>query len=208
MPTRNPARDLTPPFSYNPKTGRYTDSRGKFVAAETVRAAVNTVLEASQERQRNLSQQLQNGTISLADWQRGMAQEIRSSHSIAAATANGGWAQMDRSEWGKVGNKVKKELKYLNKFAADIEAGRVNLDGRFRARADLYVTGARQTYAQSERAAMGTRGKTQERNVLGAADHCPGCLEASGEGWVDIGTLTPIGARDCMSRCHCHMEYK
>ena len=208
MPSRNPARNLVPPFSYNPGSNRYTDSGGRFVSGDTVRGALNDVIVASQARTHQLTQDLRDGYISLADWQRGMAQEVRTTQAIAHATAKGGWSQMTQSDWGRVGNEVKRQVKYLNNFAKDIETGKVPLDGRLTARADLYPQAARNTYSRTEGASRQEAGLKQERNILGDADHCDGCLEATAEGWVDIGSLVPVGQRDCMSRCHCHLEYR
>lgn len=55
---------------------------------------------------------------------------------------------------------------------------------------------------------MANRGYVEERSVLGIADHCDGCLAEAGKGWRPIGTLLPIGGRDCKARCRCHFEYR
>jgi hypothetical protein len=205
---RNPASKLVPPFSYDPRSNRYRDSAGHFVSGATVRGALNDVLDAGRQRVSALSQELRDGTISLADWQRRMAQEVRTAQAVSAASAKGGWAAMTKSDWGKVGNSTKQQLKYLQQFALDIESGKQPLDGRLIARAELYPQAGRQTYSRVERQGRQEAGLAKERNVLGEADHCNGCLEATAEGWVEIGELVPIGDRDCMGRCKCHLEYK
>ncbi len=208
MPSRNQARDLTPSFSYNPGSNRYTDSAGRFVSGDTVREALNTVIDASRERSKQLTQDLRDGYITLADWQRGMAQEIRVTQGIAHATAKGGWEQMTKSDWGKVGNETKKQYRYLNNLAKDIETGKVPLDGRLSARADLYPQAGRNTFSRVEGNSRQEAGLTKERNVLGEADHCDDCLEETAKGWQPIGEISDPGERQCGNRCKCHLEYK
>jgi hypothetical protein len=52
-------------------------------------------------------------------------------------------------------------------------------------------------------------GVTHERRVLDDAvkDHCQTCLDEAERDWQPIGTLTPIGSADCMSRDRCYFEY-
>jgi hypothetical protein len=52
------------------------------------------------------------------------------------------------------------------------------------------------------------RGLTSERNILAIADNCTGCVVETGRGWVPIGSLVPIGERDCLSNCLCTYEYR
>jgi hypothetical protein len=137
-----------------------------------------------------------------------MAQEIRTTQAIAHATAKGGWQQMTKSDWGKVGNEVKQQLKYLNNLAVDIERGKVPLDGRLSARADLYPQAARNTHARVEQNSRVDNGQKKVRNVLGAADHCDDCLEETAKGWQPLDEISMPGERQCLSRCKCHLEYK
>jgi hypothetical protein len=208
VPTRNPARNLTPPYSYNPASNRYTDSRGRFVSGDVVRDALNTVIAASQERTKQLTQDLRDGYISLATWQKGMAQEIRVTQGIAHATAKGGWGQMTKSDWGKVGNEVKRQTKYLNNLAKDIETGKVPLDGRLSARADLYPQAARNTYSRTEGSSRKEAGLKEVKNILGDADHCDDCLEETAKGWQPLGEISEPGTRQCLARCKCYLTYR
>lgn len=48
-----------------------------------------------------------------------------------------------------------------------------------------------------------------ERLVMGRpkTDHCPECPNDAALGWQPIGTLRPIGDRECGVLCLCHFEY-
>ena len=50
---------------------------------------------------------------------------------------------------------------------------------------------------------------THEQNILDAfvERHCSECPELSDLGWQPIGTLPPIGLRECGSNDRCHFEF-
>jgi hypothetical protein len=49
---------------------------------------------------------------------------------------------------------------------------------------------------------------TQERRVLGPADHCPECPGLASTGWQPLGLLPDIGDTVCRAHCACHFEYR
>jgi len=191
-------------YIWSPASGRYHDQdTGRFVSNLAINQAVDSVIAQAATHLAGLTQQLQSGAITLADWQAGMAQEIKLLHTGAAALGRGGWQQMSASDWGWTGQRIKQQYQYLTNFAHDIATGKQAMDGRLIARAMMYADATRSTQKEMQRRTGMLRGNLEERNVLGAAEHCAGCLSASGMGWVPIGTLPPIGARQCRSRCRC-----
>lgn len=196
-------------YRFNERAGRYIDGRGRFVPNTMVRAELDKTLQTSQQAMRNLSGGLRTGKISLADWQTGMMREIKNTHLSSAALAKGGWAQMTPADYGRVGAEVKKQYAYLDNFAQQIASGEQRLDGVFLRRADMYFEAGRGTFHDVERLEKGKRGMTEERSILDpSARHCDGCLQEAARGWVSIGSLVRIGARDCLTRCRCMIEYR
>jgi hypothetical protein len=195
-------------YGWNPATNRYINlETGRFVAASTVRDALESVMEASAARMNAVTQQLVDRQISLASWQTEMMQNIKLSHTAAAASANGGWAQMTQSDWGAAGQMIREQYDYLRNFANQIADGTQPLDGRVLVRADMYGDAARNTFEEMRRRGETEGGMQFERRVLGQADHCPDCLDYAAEGWQPIGTLPQIGDSVCLTRCHCTFEY-
>jgi hypothetical protein len=201
---------LSSEYAWNEEAGRYVSlTTGRFVPFSAVRDALESVIDASAVRMNVVTEQLIGQQISLAEWQSVMREQIKLSHTAAAAASRGGWAQMSQADWGAAGRMIRDQYDYLRNFAEQIANGTQALDGRALVRADLYGDAARGTFEQMRRRYEQLQnGMTEERRVLGEADHCPGCLEQAQQGWQPIGTLDPIGAEECITRCHCTFWYR
>jgi hypothetical protein len=200
---------LTPAFTWSDASQRYRGANGKYIKREVVRRALDTALDRSRNEVQRLSRALVNGTIDIPTWQIKTAQEIKSMHLASASLAKGGWAQMGPREFGKVGNTLRNEYGYLAKFAEQIKSGEQKLDGSLISRANLYAQGPRGTYHAIEARGMLDQGKAECRNVLGGSDHnCEGCLAETAKDWQPLGTLIPVGERQCLSNCRCSVEYR
>lgn len=189
---------------------RYYDlDTGQFVSNADVLGALESVIDQSALNMNALSLQLQNGEISIASWQSSMMQEIKISHLASTTAANGGWAQMTQADWGFAGSQIKEQYRYLNNFAQQIANGEQPLDGRFMVRTDLYGDASRDSYEAQRFRLMEQSGFEEELWELDpSADHCDGCLEQAGKGWVPLGELDNIGDEDCQVRCRCTKRYR
>lgn len=194
-------------YTWDQAAGRYRDARGRFVPRAAVRSAIDDALARANARARSLAEQLRGRRISLADWTLQMRGLVKEVHLYSAAAAKGGWDQLSPADYGRVGQVVRGEYAFLQRFAADIAAGRP-LDGRFLRRVELYAQAGRRTYHQVERADMEVRGYDLEENILGPADHCDECPSLTAQGPVPIGTLPPIGTRTCLANCRCRIRYR
>ena len=201
---------LTSQYGWNESAGRYVDlDTGRFVPFSDVRNALESVIDVSGVRMNILTENLVGGQISLAEWQAGMMEQIKISHTASAASARGGWAQMSQSDWGAAGRLVRMQYDYLSNFANEIASAKQLLNGTALVRADLYADAARGTFEEIRRRYERTmNGMEQERRVLGEADHCKGCLDQAALGWKPIGSLDPIGAEECVTRCHCTFIFR
>lgn len=197
----------TSQYRWNAKVGRYLDARGRFVPAAAIRQELDAALEAAKRRMSSLAEQLRTGAITLDEWFVESGKIVKQVHLYSAAAAKGGWAQLTASDFGTIGAIVKEQYKFLARFAQQITDG-LTLDGRFLRRADLYSQAGRATYHKTESGEMKKREKTEERSVLNPADHCADCIGESRRNWQPIGTLIPIGERECGAGCKCTMEYR
>jgi len=204
-----PSHPITPKFAWNETAGRYANSSGQFVKFSEIRDALESVMDASAVRMNNLTQSLIDSQISLAEWQSGMLEQIKLSHTAAAAASRGGWAQMSQADWGAAGRMIRDQYDFLRGFANQIANGTQALDGRALVRADLYGDASRGTFEEMRRRYQTSmNGMEEERRILGEADHCEDCLDAAAEEWQPIGTLPAIGDSVCLTRCHCKFIYR
>lgn len=199
---------MPPIYRWNAPAARYVLATGVFVPRTPVRHALDVALQREANDMRALADRLRDGRITVAQWQRQMRQQMKSLHIYSATIANGGAAQMGPRQYGRVGAVLKKQYRYLDRFAGQIARGEVPLDGRFMQRVDLYAHAGRVTYTTEDGRVHKAAGYREERSVLHVADHCNECMDEAQRGWVSIGTVTPPGSRQCLSRCHCTMEYR
>jgi hypothetical protein len=195
-------------FRWNGGAARYIAPTGRFVSRSAVRATLDVVLDVQADRVRALSEGLVAGTTTLATWRTAMVQAIKVAHLEGAAVARGGWHAMTQEDYEWTGERIHAQLTWLQQFHDNLASGFVPLDGSIASRAEMYVAAGRGTQREMERRMAQARGVQSEKNVLGPADHCAGCLDATAQGWVPIGTLPPIGDRTCLSNCHCWLIFK
>jgi hypothetical protein len=194
-------------FSWDPVGARYRDTAtGRYVPAGQVRAALDAVVDGSAERMRAIAGRLQSGEISLKEWQLGMAREIKAVHVAATASSAGGFAQLSQADLGWVGQRVRTQYQYLDRYAREIASGKQPMDGTLLSRAALYGHAGRATGREAERRESRLRGDDEARRVLGVADHCRTCLSEARRGWQPIGDLRAIGDTECGPNDACHFE--
>lgn len=202
---------LTPRYYWDDRTSQYHDQVTKrFVARLDVRKALDIAVKITMSDFRAIASQLQQGQMSLADFQLQGEALIKRIHVLEAAAARGGWAQMTASDWGWVGQRVRVQYDYWRNFMNDIATGKQRLDGRFLRRVDMYANAGRTTFEEMTRRMMRGKGMNYVRRVLGEAEHChegerPGCLEEEAKGWFEIDdpAYVPIGNATCLTGCQC-----
>lgn len=200
---------LTPQYLWNEAAHNYTNrTTGRFVSRQVIRGQLDKVIDASSQVMRAISQQLRDGDISLAEWQTGMMQQIKTTHLAGGAMQKGGWQQMSQADFGRVGRIVRNEYGFLRDLAEEIASGKQKLDGTLVRRAALYGQEGRPTYLAFWDSTAAQRGFDEERSILNPAEHCAECVSEAGKGFQPIGQMIPIGRRTCRSNDRCDKEYR
>lgn len=196
------------PFTFSDTTGRYRDAdSGRLVSEAVVRKAIDQAADAASDHLADLSARLLRGELKLSEWQLEAMRTVKMAHVATGIVAHGGRLLMTPAEWGYLGSRIKAEYQYLRTFAEQIADGTQPLDGRLEARARLYGQACRATFAATVARDQPARGYEAERNIMGAAEHCPECRALSDRGWVPLGTLPLPGTRVCLTNCHCRISY-
>lgn len=177
------------------------------MSRQEVRRALDTALMREQRKISRLAIELRTNRITINQWQLAMRTATKNVHLYSAAAARGGFAQMRKSDFGRVGAALRKQYTYIDRLAGEIGGG-LPLDGRFLSRVQLYAQSGRSSYVDHDMRLHRDLGYGEERSHLGVADHCDECVAADAMGWQPIGSITPIGSRQCLSRCKCSMSYR
>jgi len=192
---------------WNPTLARYRDARtGRIVSTAQVRRAIDVSLDQYKALARSLAQQLRAGEISLRTWEAEMRVIVKDAQLLGAASAAGGWAQLDQRSLGRAGREIRDQYAFLDNFATEVMTGDQKLDGTLANRAIMYVEAARQGYENEREAVERAAGYAEEKSARHASDSCEGCVREEARGWVAIGELVPIGDRNCLTRCRCTIE--
>lgn len=195
-------------YTFDPRTGRYRAPNGRLVPRAEIRDAVDRAIAALRRQASDVTAQLRAGTISVDEWETAMRQVVKDTHLLNMVASRGGWDQMTQADFGRVGQIVRTQYNYLGGFAAEIGAGIQPLDGRVTVRAQMYADMGRATYETDQRVQQRALGASEERSILHPADHCDDCIAEAAKGWQPIGTLIPIGERQCLSNCACTFMYQ
>jgi len=187
---------------------RYRDRHtGRLVPERTARAQAEDLNQrfyrANMDRQ---TERLINGDINLQTWQDRMRREIKDAHITNMVVGRGGRQQVEFSDWGRVGQRLQMQYRFLDTFAQEIQQGNMT-EAQIRARAVMYATAPRTAYFDGMTAAGQAAGHTEERRILNPAEHCDDCIGYAARGWVPVGTLPKPGQGSvCLSNCKCEYE--
>lgn len=187
------------------KSKRQYYRNGETVSDDELNGWIHQTVDKAMDRIEQLSRRYVAGEINHAEWVIDFKAEIKKGLRGMAHLANGG--ELDPRTLGALGAAVREQYKFLDRFASAVENGDVKLGPGLIARSKMYADGFWGQYQNFQRLREEEAGMAYERLVLGAAQHCPECQHDANRGFVKIGTLKPLGSRQCLSRCRCHFEY-
>lgn len=196
-------------WRYDPVSGRYRGSNGRFLSQSAVEALVDGRINKLGTLLRRLTNMLDDGSISLVQWQESVREALKLAHTQAAIIGNGGRDTMQASDWGRIGQRLRAEYRYLEGFARDLLAGSISAPMAL-ARIGMYAQAVRSSYWEGSAIRQEKQGYSLMRRILDPqAKHCDDCVRFAARGLVSIGSLPMPGQRcACMSNCKCRVQYK
>lgn len=195
-------------FTFDGTSGLFTSSAGEEVTAVSVRNVVSDTLAEMVSREvLPLGVAFQKGEIDAVTWALEMERVVKTSQTMGAAAALGGWQQVTQSQWGKVAGYVKEQYSFLDNLFRLVQSEDFKLDGDFLRRAAMYVRDALTTFENIRRFAGD---HTEERRLLlPGAIHCDDCIFYANQNWQPRGVLPDIGDEcQCISNCQCGWEFR
>lgn len=191
---------LADTMSYATATGVLTAS---YLRREFARSLRQTRLYM-----RDLGRRYVSGDIDLSEFQRQAEKEIEDGIWDAALLLVGPLIYSLSAMLNTILELIRRQKEWLARLVADILSGRQAVDGTLLRRIAMYSGSGWSALQELSRQLAYMSGKREERNILGIAEHCAGCVVETGKGWVPIGTLVPVGERDCLSNCMCEIEFR
>lgn len=195
-------------WTYSPVSGRYRGSNGRFLSQSAVEALVDGRIDKLGTLLRRLTGMLGDGSITLDQWQQSVREALKLAHVQSAIIGNGGKDNMLASDWGRIGQRLRAEYRYLEGFARDLLAGSISAPMAV-ARVGMYAQSVRGSYWEGATIRQEKQGYSLMRRILDSqAKHCQDCLAFAARGTVPVGSLPLPGQRcACMSNCKCRVQY-
>lgn len=194
------------PVVFNTTSAGFSDKNRRPITERQVRGAIVRITAQTEKHLRDIAADLGAGRINLAEWQIQTAETIKTAHVLTGAIGRGGRASMTVSDWGRLGARIREQYAHLNRFAREIENGKLSL-AQIERRASLYAAAVRANYFTFEKTARTAAGFDLARRILNARESCKDCLSWSRRGFVPVEQQPAIGELICRSFCKCRIEY-
>lgn len=166
-------------------------------------------LDARRKEALAATDRLLDGRATPAQWQRALRDIAKATHLEARMIAAGGRHNMSFTDYGAVGGRLSAENRIIGSIGEQVQAGELSPAQIRQVVAGRYEANVRETYRRGREAVHTRAGYAEERNLLEpGAEHCAGCMAETDRGWVAIGAIRPIGARDCSRNCKCRLEFR
>lgn len=144
-----------PGWSWDPATRRYREEdTGRSYGERELRGLRERFLRQVTDRTLVVTGQLANRQISLEDWELEMRRVVKDAFGTAYMLSRGGRNAMTQGDWGRVGQMVGRQYRYLNQYAREIDGETVTRNKAL-SRAQLYVQAAMQSYQRGQLATYG-----------------------------------------------------
>lgn len=127
---------------------------GRLLGRPAERELADLDIAIGEERVLRLCEMLIADEITLGTWQEQMRAEIRMSIIEQYLLGRGGREQLTQVEYGSMGGMIRKQYRYLDRFARQIRAGEVS-PAQLRMRAPMYIRSAREAFERARARAYG-----------------------------------------------------
>jgi len=195
-------------WSYDPVSGRYRGENGRFLGRKAVEALIDGRVGKLSTQLKDYTRRLSDGSITIDQWQGSVREAIKMAHIQASVLGQGGRDAMSASDYGRVGQKLRQEYRYLERFVRDMLNGAVSSAHALN-RIGLYAESVRSSWWEGVEVRQRSQGYSLMRRKLDPqAQHCQNCIQYAARGIVPIGSIPLPGQRcACRVRCRCTVEY-
>ena len=194
-----------PLWIWEPDLQRYRDTKtGRFVGVQQMQGLRNEFIAAQQERLRGVVRAYANNNITYNEMTGSIKQTLKDTYIDMYTMGAGGRNNMTQADWGSVGGMIKEQHVYLDRLLGQIERAEIS-PRQAAARLNMYANSANEalwrgiarglpqtlpaypgdgstvclTNCQCEWEIIETEEGFECYWRLGAAEHCPDCIQRS-----------------------------
>ena len=192
-------------FIYDPRVNRYRyKDSGRLAPKQAIINLTRKRIRNTEKDLETITRMLFRDNMSLEDWQRSSAKNLKTLHLENRLIGAGGLNNITDEDYLQTGRTLKSEYRYLRRFAQDIKSGRIT-EKQAQNRIKAYAKKAQTSYWKAKNS---KNQKPFMRRRLSSAEHCPECVQYARLGWQPSGTLPMPGeASSCLYNCQCSVEY-
>jgi hypothetical protein len=196
-------------FEFDARSHRYRNAEtGRFVRYAEVLKLADEEVNRLEVRLSGHARLLNSGKIGVGEFQTRMAESLKESHLRMAMLGAGGKKAMNPTQYGHVGQQLRKQYEYLYKFGRTLE-GQTLTEAQILRRAKSYAKSANIAFRQAEMTARGQVGFYGKRLLDPQARHCVECISHQVLTWTLVSQITPLGVNcSCGGKCRCRMVFR
>jgi hypothetical protein len=196
-------------FKWDGQSQRYRNkTTGRFVKNETILNIIEGNIKTKSERMLSSFNDLSQGKISLADYQRENLEIIKYLHTQQYLVAKGGFRTTTSEDYLAIARELK-DLHYpaFRKFSQDLQQGNLT-EAQARARIKTFAKASETMADLGQKSSAKQNGFAWGRRYLGAVEHCQDCPIYAAMGAVRIDDLILPGRQcECRFNCKCYVRY-
>lgn len=195
-------------FYFDPKVDRYRyKDSGKLAPTKAIRNLMERRIDNAKNDMEKIIDLYNDGTMNTEEMNKAVAKKLKKIHIENMLLGKGGEKFVNESDYGRTGNVLKNEYRYLKRFFNDVENNTMTQKQQ-KKRINMFANRGRLSYWKSKEKINKEAGKKWMRRHLSVAEHCADCISYRNAGWQPVGTLPqPTEACECTANCKCYVEY-
>jgi hypothetical protein len=196
-------------IEFNALAGRYRDAKTKrFISWSQVERVARQETSRTEKKLAGLYRDYQSGNLDQYQFESQFQQTLKESYIVQSALGKGGIEQLNKSDYGKLGNLLKEQYARVERMSEGIRTGEISekqVQQRIRGYSQGTLGGFYSTHTDL-RELLGYEGM---RFLNPFAKHCASCIRHQTDGYVDAKEIIPIGTQcECRLNCRCGIKWR
>ena len=190
-------------WRWEAKLSRYRNAEtGRFIGAKGMVELRDLFVERQKAQTADLAARLIGGDLTSAEWVEAMRGVIKQTYIDQYVMARGGRAAMTQADFGRLGQMLKEQYKFLQGFERDLLNGKLTA-GQIATRASMYIDSSTQAFERARGVALGAPTLPQYpgdgATVCRTSCRCHWEIQARVGGWDCYWRLGPVKTEHCES---------